>query len=1342
MGNKRTRRYPKKTRIVRQPYCGGDENDNTQETALDSEDTSLNDINREITSTVRAVSSRRELHSLVLMVFLFTVDQYIEQEDTFGNLLINQAQIGSCEVNKTKSNELISTNNLHKLIGLHYTKSKHYYEGILQLSTPFKFGRDRETEFLFTESLSPELIEKIVAPVLYKKEIIKFAHKIAYIIGQYHKLLNTVFYSDHTKDDSVMLWGRSREKELPVIKHSLTLLDSEIEEGIKKIREMNIIKRITETISSGTPSVRVKLHEQLTTAKIDNQDLGKNNESSTDNKGDVETTKNTNHTTSAANTETDAQTREKENLNKQKQPTDDIKGKIGNTFKLIEERMRKLTDSNGQIIGNSQEKVKCIDIYTFYKDPDNHPYYPRPMNTDWIYGDVDELIRYAAVYTQLLEIVMEKYEKIDKNDNCLKTKMPDVFESKKKREDYMIARGANHIGDSQMHSKAVSVMRGIGTIGKVFTGKTGGTRRDRIRKVMKLSKRIKRNPHKFIRVNKTVKRTGGDLLTATKNAAVYATKKVGKVIDTQSGLTKLANRTVNLYGLKDHEKIYFNINHVSKYEFMLYLNYMFELFKVNGFDAGDVLEGQELGLSPRVKEFLENVKAEELKEIDDEVKILNETKEFYVNNVDRSMRILNGIDEVQTQGSKLASAMMRAKNGQLRIYEESAKMMKNTFKSLRTLVGFMNKNGVIGYAIGILHFIANTGPYLSVAFPPLAMISLGAAALRTGLLIVASPILQPPTVILRKKEDIMRVAQSMMRLDFKQNADGNGDWDGSVNESNNFLKKIMEYYDVTRFVKTESAFSFTVLLKKDANSKVDNRITRDDNTRFLAAIEKVKEELKFMNITNGNITPEEEFQVSRYYLAQYSADNNKSMYNACYDVIDIANQESPFRNYLDYLKVRNKEYVLNEIYKLQLLLKICFLDAIRTDKMLSMNVRKLNYISDNMNDIILEMRKFYKTLYDQSRRARSYILGSPENLEQNFKELDINVRQLISKFCELNKDELSTIRGVIPKQFNDQMNKFVELQMGKTMHTRNATSQKVTQPGELDQIITYNYNHNQDKYNMFKVKYFYRYVYDKTCESHTGMHFSSRTVNKMIGKTVSKTIGVNTNVSLEYADLCKMQEKFKKRIRQYMVAAAWYAINYKKPTISLPSNNRINYNALLQLFIYMQHFAKRAYIEGDGTILNGIVPTKFKFTKPKYGDNKLGTNRYIYWYIDTLNQNVITSETKLSTNIKQLIQKEVESYMIYRYIYNKYKLQLTLANDTPSDNKIIWENMKRKTIEILKTYNVFELLDSNNNTELQNILTTDYDVAGDIEKQLLNSPEFKLKTMDVYAPTPTPQKSV
>ena len=1367
MGNKRTRKYPKKPINVNQPQYGGDKNDDQDKVEVE-----MADINRTITSTVRAVSSRRELHSLVLMVFLFTVDQYIEQEDTFYDLMEEYYEKNSQYVPDVEKN-------INALISSHYTKSKNYYEDILYKGKQrdrFKFIDDKN----LPKGLNIDKIVNLLSPVLYKKEILTFAHKIAYIIGQYHKLLNIVFYSDRTYSKNGHYtktnWGIFRDKdvskELPVIPHSLTLLDSEILDGINKIMKLNILTRYKTLSIPPDQITETKSKENFPNAADDaTADDATADDATADDAtadDDIATDGNSNTVTTGNNVANDS-----DNLN---QKPANIKS--GYIFELIKTKMSEMrnikinkmntnSNTNEGETGNKDNKiVNCIDLYTFYTDPDNHPYFPRPLNTDWIYADVDELIRYASVYTHLLEIVMSKYDTIIKHEEQIgkNSKYSPIVASKNKREEYMMRRGSIHIGDSKMHTKFASVRRGVGTIGKTLgiikDKPTAGTRRRRNRKVMKLSKRIKRNPKKFRRVNKTAKRKGGSLLskfTALRNKQTYidATKKIGKVIDTQTGLTKVTNRVLNsVWSQPNHEQIYFNIDHSSKYEFLLYLDSMFDLFKVNGFDAGDVLEGQELGLSPRVKEFLENVKAEELKEIDDEMEILKQTKKFYISTVNRSTRIMNKFGEVKTQAYKVASAMMRAKNGQWRIYEEGAKMMRNTFKSLRTLVGFMNKNGVIGYAIGTLHLIANLGPFLSVAFPPAAGISIAAALLRTGLVIVASPILQLPTVILRKKEDIMRVAESMMRLDFNEK----NDRDGSVKDENNFLKKIIEYYDTTRFIKTDPTFSYTVVLQNDTDTSKINR-PKKDNTIFENAIKKVETELSYMNIYNNSneITSEEKWQISRYYLAQYSADNNMSMYNGCFQILDIGNQESPFRRYIEYLKVRNKEYVLNEIYKLQLLLKGFFLKTITPNHQVITNYKPLNIINNNtgMTKILNSMINFYDTLYDQSRTPRSYILGSPENLEQNFKELDPNVRKIISTFCEINANDLNDRDvfnfGGIPTRFNDQIIQFVELQMGKTMKTRNETSAKLYDKSWKDNdtntnnIIIYksSINNNNNKYDKFitdstnKPIIYPLYTYDKTCDdSMTGMHMSGRTVRKIVGKKIStelvKNVNGDTNVSLEYADICNIQDKFKTRIRQYMVAAAYYAKSYKEPTIVIPEDI---YNksklVILKLFVYMQHFAKRAYIELDGTTINGILNAKFngfdKNAVKSITQHVLnGGDKYIEWYINQLNTTYIDNKY-----ISIPIQSELINYMRARYVKDKYKLKLTLADkNANTTEKNVGERLDQKLTDTIKDNDV-------SNPSIKQ-LQTDYDIAGEIEKQVLNEKDFKFKTMDVnYSITET-----
>jgi hypothetical protein len=130
---------------------------------------------------------------------------------------------------------------------------------------------------------------------------------------------------------------------------------------------------------------------------------------------------------------------------------------------------------------------------------------------------------------------------------------------------------------------------------------------------------------------------------------------------------------------------------------------------------------------------------------------------------------------------------------------------------------------------------------------------------------------------------------------------------------------------------------------------------------------------------------------------------------------------------MEYRKVRNKEYVLNEIYKLQLLLKIWFLDNVTTDK-----ERLSKYIiSNQLNTFIPKLREFYSSLYSDSRTPRSSIRGSPQNLAQNFKEIDPSVGNAIQSYIS-NKNSLS----------EETIIKFVESQMGIIMKNRNSNKGK------------------------------------------------------------------------------------------------------------------------------------------------------------------------------------------------------------------------------------------------------------------------------------------------------------
>ena len=595
------------------------------------------------------------------------------------------------------------------------------------------------------------------------------------------------------------------------------------------------------------------------------------------------------------------------------------------------------------------------------------------------------------------------------------------------------------------------------------------------------------------------------------------------------------------------------------------------------------------------------MKVDELKGLDDEKKVYTEMKKFYVNTVDRKTRMKNGLGEGITQGKKFVSLISRASNGQLRLYESGLAMAREQIKSFRTLAGFALRNGIVGVVLMAISLICNASFYM-MPFDPtgtMAAIYLTSQVAEYTLIFIASPILDMPPIILRTKEDIMNAAKNLMRVQFSgKNA-------GKVDEKDNFLSKMMKYYDVMYEIKTKAEYSFSVILKNETSSS-SNIIKNDEyktfREKFDKATKSVTESLEYVKIYKEypefreKLTEEDKKTLARYYLAQYSSDNGITLFRAITQIF-IANDESPFRKYLNYRKIRNKEYILNEVTKLQLLLKIYFLEYTQKTQ-----------IQIKPTDIEIKyLITFYNKLYNESRTMKSMIRGSPENLELKYTELDSDVRKEIDK----NIIQLTT-------QPQSSINDFIVMQIKKSMQTRNS---EIKDPS---------------------------YTYRGDCDSKTGMYLRHKQSD---------------------ADACKLQDKIKKRITQYINDAKSYKPNHPE---NPPRFTNIPHYRLFMIF--MQHYAKRAYVE------SGV------------GKDFLKT------YTNQL-QSIDNMDT-INTTLVQFFK----DYMKARYLGNDYKLKL--INKT---NGTVVNNIE----EVVDT----KLTDITNKVTIQPKI--DEDEIGDIEKQIL-----------------------
>lgn len=360
---------------------------------------------------------------------------------------------------------------------------------------------------------------------------------------------------------------------------------------------------------------------------------------------------------------------------------------------------------------------------------------------------------------------------------------------------------------------------------------------------------------------------------------------------------------------------------------------------------------------------------------------------------------------------------------------------------------------------------------------------------------------------------------------------------------------------------------------------------------------------------------------------------------------------------------------MNEIYKLQLLLKIWFLDyninprgkSILTKLSNTIKSRdnqvltsKLNIINTSHIPLLKALGDYYYTLYDKSRAQMSFRVGSPEYLEQNFKDIYPDVRKAIYEFSiGTNTNplatEISKSKFTFSNNAEKQIQEFVVMHMTKLMKSRNAKIDK--------------------------------YEYDtKNCGTTTGFYLSRKT-------------------SQQTADICKIQDKIRKRVIQYIVASVSYPINY--PPITPIDLSSIDKNTCSKFMVYMQHYAKRAYMEHDGKTANGFMNLKYnrallKTKKPE---------TYTELYIESLN--------RIKTDLSQIVINELTKYMGNRYFSDKYKVKL-LSKENGTE--ITVKDLEKEIIELVKVQDLS--------------CNADKDLVGELEKKLTTE-SFKIKSMDI-----------
>jgi hypothetical protein len=989
------------------------------------EDNDIYKRNRKIISIAKNIGSKHELHSLILMLFMFTADNYVKP--------------GGSEQDSTDG------------------------------------------------------------PLFYKSELLEFMYKLSIIVSKYNDYFNKIFIP-------ITPLQVNKKPNYPLDNEKKGFIKTLCEEGnniIKLIKEKPVDKSDIDFDLNIENSEGVEREEEVKVEEVKVEEGQEGQEGQPVDMGQkVEVTE---------------------------QPAD-LKRWI---FKEIKKEIQALRGAN----------FKCIQIDTKIGQSD-HPYYPNP-SYDWIYGDVDVMIRYNIVLTKMLQILWKEYEKAPNDENEI------------------ITLGKNYIGNLKLDEKKAAAYRGVKnifTFGKAALTTTGNTNMDvtpvtntksttggRLRHLNKQLPRTvsNRRRYKNRKMIFTKKIKGGGFLTNLKTAAT----KAATAVNSQTGITKVFNRAAALT-ISTNVKNSFNDAQKSKYGLLLYIEKMFDLYMVNGFDEGTELSGSTIVLPPEVDKLVNEMKETELKSISNEMEALSLLRYYYRWNTDATFQLEHGMGEVVTQGNKVANFMHRLANGQLQLLENSRLATSKMLVSMRKLAGFANRNGLIGYSILFLHGASNLLFFASPAFPPALLFSWGLAMTRNALILLASPVLAMPPEIIKNKQQIMEMANKMMQRD--SNLKLRGD---------NFVEKMLGYFDDVCEIKINLKdndkvhFDFPVVsVVKTQGTDTDNKKEITDDKMLLVSkkayeiiyndAEGKPEQILLEKLSTDTVKRN---YIAKYFVDLYCQETNTTfmdMVNGLGTVTDVG-----FKDWIRTMRIRNRSRVINEINKYVLLLKKYMLQP-----------QKQQYQQNNteVNNLLI---KYYDAKYKASKVPKEMIIGSKENLSANFKTMFPTAYNRINEL--IPKDRFYSERARDGACFTYTR---------KYLLSKPDVKYKCTYQDERDKMLKEQLTHILRKRNAS--------IEDEKIED------IKKNMLKTTGPMTCATLsGKHVTLSSQTADLCNLRVQTVKPVNKYVDAYLIYLsnFNYYNPennTVfnSLQDNNEVELNLSIYLKTAINEYKKR-YID-------------------------------------------------------------------------------------------------------------------------------------------------------------------
>ena len=870
------------------------------------------------------------------------------------------------------------------------------------------------------------------------------------------------------------------------------------------------------------------------------------------------------------------------------------------------------------------DATKCL-MMKFNTNFDNtsrikHPYGMGLHIESSIFSEITEIQKYAFYFSVLLKRIHDLYENA-----------PEDTEYEK----YIIDNGNKYTGWSKMSQTTSAISRGFKSAfgygnsepPKEVGRKIGG----------KNKKHNKRSRKPRMRRQKKSR---------------YTRKRGG--LNLNWGIADKISAVGRALGDK---KLPFDNEQKTKYEFLMYFDKIHDLYINNVFRYDVELTGPDTILSPEANRYIDILKEQELNGIYDEKEELKAMRKFYRDAVDRTTLWSNRFGEAITQGKRVGNFFKKLGNGQMHVYKNAGKFGTTIKNIIKQSASFVYRNGATGTLLMTLQLVANVANVVMIVYPISAPLMggviLAAGALRLSILVIASPFLVPPVVLLQQKSDIMNVVKNSLRRDSNGNIVNGNFYEKFVNDNYDFLAGLK----CGQSVKNKIVYNVSIQLKYETEQTIRNatrgqffnpvgkantvsKTPIDETIQPNAAAPKeksadvaIQETVK--KLIENKIIPEkygEDDNITGKEIARYYIDEMTNEYNTnFYNMISLMGETDVVNEYLQNKDKRNRKYVKNEIYKLQLLLK--------------MECLKIYKELKNVNTTVLY--NFYNTEYQNKRMEETMVYGSKKYMEKhvekaiidvfaNFwgKELNVGKELKVGEQSD-TKRKFNSIHFKLSRHLyvNDILiaklkSKFQNIDniLGITIEQSNANSKPVTESKPVDksepvdESSTFTFNKEYIKQFIDKAK--------NLCETTTGYHFT---------------------MSQEKADLCYAIKKLRDEIeKQFDIALSYYD---KKSSNTYPTANELT--GLKRFLPIMYNIAMRGYLHYKMTPPSVYLPENSKYL------NSTLSAKYIRWFI---NQPHDFDTVKLQT--------EAINYIRTKYISNKLKKQRLTIAETDIPTKI------------------------------------------------------------------------